>query len=98
MALLAPMPMPSVRTTTLVNIGNRISRRSTCLSDMNQHTPRGDQRFVLACLVAAFAAGYGAFGLIRHWRVARSFGLGTLHAAARPLRRVQSTAPSTRGP
>jgi len=35
---------------------------------MNQHTPRGDQRFVLACLVAAFAAGYGAFGLIRRWR------------------------------
>ena len=97
MAMLAPMPMPSVRTTTLVNIGNRISRRSTCLSDMNQHTPRGDQRFVLACLVAAFAAGYGAFGLIRHWRFESSFDLAIFDQAVWHLSRFEAPASSIRG-
>ncbi|OLB61866.1 MAG: hypothetical protein AUI11_07875 [Acidobacteria bacterium 13_2_20CM_2_66_4] len=64
---------------------------------MNQHTPRGDQRFVLACLVAAFAAGYGAFGLIRHWRFESSFDLAIFDQAVWHLSRFEAPASSIRG-
>src|SRR5262245_40139394 len=97
MALFAPMPMPSVKTTMAVNAGNRIRRRTTCFSCMTADTRADGQRFEIGCLVAAFAAGYSAFGLIRHWRFESSYDLAIFDQAVWHLSRFQAPASSIRG-
>ena len=68
-----------------------------CFSCMTAHARAADHRFEIGSLVVAFAAGYSAFGLIRHWRFESSYDLAIFDQAVWHLSRFQAPASSIRG-